>query len=222
MKKKAFLCFGLIVVCLSVVGCTKTTEDFVFGNLSEYTQIYYFGENENFYSTLSIGKRESDYLMNGKSGNCVDFSLLCVHLEQSVSSQTIVVTLKVNGEESQKELELNTLNDVYMIDLETIFTADENIEIKYNDSQIKLNPLSSDFSVDYKKAIKIASKELEDKILLKKSFSSLNAECYLRVLDKKANNFDGMFWCFTVLNVSNESYSVIISTENGSILAKSN
>lgn len=222
MKKMTFLGLGLIVVCLSVVGCAKNTEDYVFDNLSEYTQIYYYGENENFYSTLSIGKRESDYLMNGKSENCVDFSLLCVHLEQSISSQTIVVTLNINGEESQKELELNTLNDIYMIDLEISLTADDNIEVEYNNSQIKLNPLSSNFSIDYKKAIKIASKELEDQILLKKSFSNLNAECYLRILDKKANNFDGMFWCFTVLNVSNESYSVIISTEDGSILAKSN
>jgi len=42
----------------------------------------------------------------------------------------------------------------------------------------------------------------------------------LKVLDKKANNFDNLFWCFTLLTNKNESYSVIISTVDGSVLAK--
>lgn len=71
------------------------------------------------------------------------------------------------------------------------------------------------------KAIEIASKELSKFIMKEKKMSSLNAECYLRVLDKRANNFQDMFWVFTVVNTKNENYSVVISTVDGSVLSKS-
>ena len=108
-----------------------------------------------------------------------------------------------------------------MVDLEQKLSGEEVVSICVNGKILNLENLSKDFVVDAKKALQIACDELQDRITKTKSFNNLNAECYLRVMDKKANNFDGVFWCFSVLNVDNENYSVIISTENGSILAKS-
>ena len=220
MKKKVLLSVLLMLVCVCFVGCGKTTYDRVEDNMSELTTVYYYGEGENYYASLSSGQREENYLLNGKSEKKVDFSLLSVKTSQNLSAKLIKVKVKIGEEETERELEINGLNGCYMVDLEKCVTGDETIEVTYNGETVALTNLSKDFAVDDKKALEIGVKELEEKILACKSGNKLNAECYLRVLDKKANNFSDVFWCFTVINVNNESYSVIISTVDGKVLAK--
>lgn len=211
----------LFCVGITVFGCGKSTLSLVYDNMSEWTKVYYFGENESFYCSLSSGLREKNYLLNGTSEKKVDFALLTLNLNESSNQKILKVVVKIDGIESEKEMELNNLNNSYMLDLETAFSGNENVEVSYGGKTLVLENQSKDFAVGFEKALEIATRELEDKILLKKSFNKLNAECYLRVLDKKANDFDGVFWCFTVLNNANENYSIVISTVDGAILAKS-
>lgn len=220
MKKVALM---LMLFCVGFVclACGTTTEGLVKHNMSELTKVYFYGENDNFYCTLSSGERENEYLMNGISEDNVDFALLTLNFTNPISAKAVKVDVTIDGQTSQVELEINSLNSAYMVDLEKELTGEEEISVTYEGETLNMECLSKNFAVDYKQALNIASTEMEDKINLKKTYNSLNAECYLRVLDKKANNFDGTFWCFTVLNVDNENYSIIISTEDGSILAKS-
>lgn len=221
MKKKIALMLMLVCVGLTCFACGKTTVNHVKDNMSELSKVYYFGETEGFYCSLSSGQREKDYLLNGKCGESVDFALLSLNLTNPISSKVIKATVTIDGQASEVELEINSLNSAYLVDLEKELSGDEQISVVYEGTTLNLECLSSNFVVDYNKALEIASTEMEDKITAKKTYAGFNAECYLRVLDKKANNFDGVFWCFTVLNVDNENYSIIISTEDGSILAKS-
>lgn len=221
MKKKILLAFMLCFVGLSLCGCGANTLDMVKDNMSELTNVYYFGENADCYCSLSSGKREKEYLLNGQSGECVPFALLSLHPTENIAGKVVLVKVTIDGVESEKELEINSLNSAYMVDLEKEFSGEEKIAITFNGKVLTLECLSKNFAIDSQKALEIASKELADKITMKKSFSKLNAECYLRVLDKKANKQDGVFWCFSVLNVDNENYSVIISTTDGKVLAKS-
>lgn len=221
MKKK-FMLFGLITLLgITLFGCGKTTSDYVRDNLSECTTVYFYGECENFYATLSSGKREKTYLVNGKSEDKVDFSLLSVNLNSMNSVKLIKAKVTIDGVVSEQELEVGGISSQYMVDLEKKLTGSEKIEIEYNGEKLVLQNVSKDFVVDADKALDIASKQLESKICLLKNGSNLNAECYLRVMDKKANKFDDLFWCFTVVNARNENYSIIISTVDGSVLAKS-
>ncbi len=220
MKKK--ICLGLMLACLSIglFGCGKTTADYVEDNMSEWTSVFYYGEAENFYASISSGVREEPYLMNGSSENKVDFALLSVCFNEGLGQDLIKATLTIDGTQSEVELEINGLNNCFMVDLERRLTGDEVVTLSYEGQEISLENLSNNFVVNDQQAIEIASAELEEEITKLKSGSHLNAECYLRVLDKQANNFDGTFWCFTVINVENETYSIIISTADGSILAK--
>lgn len=221
MKKFGIL--AVILACVSVfaVGCGKNTSAYVRENMSEKTDVYFYGEAESFYATISSGTREETYLMNGKSEKAVSFSLLTVNFYGETVGNIITVNF-VNGENEQPiSLELNTLNSTYMIDLETRFSGDEKVAVIYKGTTLELQNESKDFGVSADQAIEIASKELSKFIIKEKKLSNLNAECYLRVLDKRANNFDDMFWVFTVVNVKNENYSVVISTVDGSVLSKS-
>lgn len=223
MKKRiGVLAIFVCAVGIFVAGCGKQTVDYVRENMSEKTEVYYFGETTEFYGTLSSGQREKDYLMNGKSEEKVDFSLLTLNFYNETLGNAITVNLTVDEKTSEVELELNTLNSTYMVDLEKKFSGEEKIFVEYMEEKFELSNVSKDFVISADKAIEIASKELASSIKKEKKFSNLNAECYLRVLDKRANNFDSMFWCFTVINNKNESFSVVISTVDGSVLAKSN
>lgn len=221
MKKKIFLSLVFAFLIVGLFGCDVLTVGLIEENLSEATNVYYLGENDVFYCTLSSGEREDPYLMNGVSESKKDFSLLNITPIENTSNKVIHATIKIDGQQNDVELEINGLNTIYMVDLERKLSGNEIVEVVYKDSAMTLSNLSQAFEINATEAIEIARDQLRDKIVLKKNYRGLNAECYLRILDKKANNFDGIFWCFTVLNIDNESYSIIISTENGDVLAKS-
>lgn len=221
VKKKILIVVFLIAISISCFACAKSSVNYVMENMSELTKVYYWGENNEFYCSLSSGEREEDYAMDGKHKGSAKFALLSFNLMQPISSSVVKLTVIVDGEEFEVEAEINSLKSSYLVDLERELDGDETVEVIYQGKSLGLDNLSNQFQVDYQEAIEIACKKFEDKIFSKKQFNNLNAECYLRILDKKANNFDGVFWCFTVLNVDNENYSIIISTADGSILAQS-
>ena len=219
MKKKIALTLMLLCVCGLCFGCGKNTSSYVLDNLSEVTKVYYFGQCDDFYAVLSSGTREKEYLIDGKSGDCTEFALLSLKMAENLSVPAFSVKVKINGEVLECEVEQNGM--YYMYDLARELSGSENVEIIYENTTLSLVNISKDFGVDYVRAVEIASENLKDKITLLKHGQALNAECYLRVLDKKANNFDDFFWCFTVVNINNENFSIIISTTDGKVLAKS-
>lgn len=221
MKKKIFLASLVVLICACLTACGQDLKSLVKSNMSELTEVYYYQEGENFYCSISSGVREEDYLMDGHSGECVDFSLLAINLAEVRASKIIKVNVTVDGVTQEVEAEINSLKSSYLYDFEIKFTGKEQISVEFEGETLKLEPISNNFQISSDEALQIASVELEDKILLKKQFNNLNAEGYLRVLDKRANNFNGVFWCYTLLNKDGSSFSVIISTQDGSILAKS-
>lgn len=221
MKNKIILSALLTCVCFCCFACGKSTFDLVENNMAEWTKTYFYAENSDYYANISSGEREKNYVMNGKSEERTAFALLTMNFSEELKVGVIKVNLTIDGNKSEKELEKNPFNNSYMIDLEVYLNGNEKISIEYNDKSLVLNAISNNFNINHTQALQIASEEFEKEIRAKKSFNNLNAEMYLRILDKNANEFDGLFWCFTVLNVDNESFSIVISTENGAILAKS-
>ena len=221
MKKKFVL--GLMIVFLGVTlfGCGMSTLKLVQDNMSEITKVYYFGENENFGATISCGEREENYIMNGKSDKLVDFCLLSVKLNNETQKELIKAKVYIDDEINDCELLLNKKNKAYMIDLEKTLNGQEKIFLEIDGHKQELIAISNDFQIDYNNALKIASENLEDKIVKAKSFVNLNAECYLRVLDKNSKDLNGTYWCFSVFNVDGENFSIIISKIDGSVFAKS-
>ena len=220
MKGKSFVLGVLLFALMGFVGCGVKTQDCVLENMSEVTKVFYFAENEKFYATLAIGQREKEYIMDGKSNTNVDFSLLSVCFFENQDKNSISVSVSINGVSSAYELEYNPMANAYMVDLEKKLGGEEKILISYDGATLELQNLSKQFGVNWEKAISIACVELKDKIEKEKQYSDLNGECYLKVMDKRENNFKDFFWCFTILNNQNESFSIIISTVDGTVLAK--
>ena len=219
MKKRFVLAF-LFVILFVLSGCGMKMVEKVEDNLSEVTQQFFFGEAEKMYVTLSVGEREENYLMDGKSHPKTDFSLFSVVFQEEIDKSVIIVEILIGDKKENVEMEYNSFSNSFMADLGKRDFSNKKVSISYEGNVVELENISNRFGVDWQKAVEIGCENLEDKIKKVINTSGVDAEFYLKVLDKKANNFDNFFWCFTLLTNKNESYSVIISTVDGSVLAK--
>lgn len=208
-----FVCSGLLLS-----ACGETINSYVAENMSEITYDYYFGESSQMFASLSVGERESEYLYNGESTQNVNFSLLTVGFEEDINKVAIIVSVKVGEETFMAELEYSSLDNVYMADIEKEINGQ--VEISYNDDKVILDKISDNFAINSNKAIDIACQNLSEQLSSCKSFNNFNAECYLRILDNKVNNFDQLYWCFTCIDKDGKSFSIIISIDDGKVLAK--
>lgn len=220
MKRKIFLCFLLVGVSLMFFGCGNNILKLVKDNMSEITEVYYYAEKQNFSVSISYGKRENEYITDGKSEDKVDFCLLSLNLKETSKDEIKTAKIIIDDNETSLELLRNPKNGAYMVDIEKKLSGSEKIDFIFENKSTTLQALSNDFKINHNKALEIAVGELEKEINKEKSYNNLNGECYLRVLNKDVNNLTLPYWCFTVFNTKGEDFSVIISTEDGSILAK--
>lgn len=208
MKK----CLALTLFALTAllfVGCGKVgVENF----MSECTTIYFAGSNEDGHASISVGERENPYIKDGVHEKTCEYSLICLDIG-GYYNMRLSVQVNINGRDNKVELEL--VNGTYMCDLEYKLKADDKITIKYNDKEIELKNVSSEFAIDYVKAIEIGSETLKAELAAQKD----GFECYLRVLGDM-NGENELFWCFTVLGRDGESKNCIIDVKDGSIIAK--
>ena len=221
MMKKLIVAFSLVFVLFGVAGCGKTINNFVEENMSEITKEFYFGENDSFYATLSVGERESTYLYNGQSTESVDFALLTLTFKSGSSDSTLEVVLNDGTNSYDVELLADDMSVGFMADVVNLFDFGETFTLNYEDLSVELTRISDEFGIDYQEALNIACENLKEELESQKSYNNFNAECYLRVLREKENSFDNLYWCFTCLDYEGESFSVVFSTVDGKILAKS-
>lgn len=219
MLKKIFVSLSLFVVMLGLTACGKTTKKWAVENMAEITKEYYFGENDDVFVTLAVGEREKDYLLNGQATELVNFSLLSLKFKEDNYARAEVVQVVSNDSKVDAEAKYNSFNDSYMVDIVDDVEIGESVSVVYEGETIVLK--KQNFAVDYEKAIEIATNELKEKLDEQKSFNHFEAECYLRVMSEKDRDFGGLYWCFTCLNYEGESFSVVISTSDGKILANS-
>lgn len=221
MMKKLIVAFSLVFILFGVAGCGKTINNHVKENMSEITKDFYFGENDSVYATLSVGERESSYLYNGQSTESVDFALLTLTFKNGSSLNTVEVVLNDGANSYDVELMSDDMSVDFMADIVNLFSFGEAFTLTYNNENVELTRISDEFGIDYQEALNIACENLKEELESCKIYNNFNAECYLRVLREKENNFDNLYWCFTCLNYEGESFSIVFSTVDGEILAKS-
>ena len=221
MMKKLIVAFSLVFILFGVAGCGKTINNHVEENMSEITKDFYFGENDSFYATLSVGERESSYLYNGQSTESVDFALLTLTFKNGSSLNTVEVVLNDGTNSYDVELMSDDMSVDFMADIVNLFSFGEAFTLTYNNENVELTRISDEFGIDYQEALNIACGNLKEELESCKSYNNFNAECYLRVLREKENNFDNLYWCFTCLNYEGESFSIVFSTVDGEKKKKS-
>ena len=219
MFKKIFVSLSLLLVVFGVTACGKTLDGYVLDNMAEITKEYYFGENDDMFVTLSVGEREEDYLLNGQATELVDYSLLVIKFKEENILRAITLVVQSGEDSADVEAEYNSFNNSYMVDIVDDITIGEDFSIVYDGQTVTLS--KQNFAINYENALQIACENLSDELEAQKSYNHFNAECYLRVMSGLDNDFSELYWCFTCLNYEGESFTVVISTADGSILASS-
>lgn len=219
MFKKIFVSLSLLLVVFGVTACGKTLDGYVLDNMAEITKEYYFGENDDMFVTLSVGEREEDYLLNGQATELVDYSLLVIKFKEENILRAITLVVQSGEDSADVEAEYNSFNNSYMVDIVDDITIGEDFSIVYDGQTVTLS--KQNFAINYENALQIACENLSDELEAQKSYNHFNAECYLRVMSGRDNDFSELYWCFTCLNYEGESFTVVISTADGSILASS-
>ena len=219
--KKVFIIVSVFLMMFVFTSCGKSDFEIVSANMSERTNVYYFGQNEKMCASLAYGEREKNYFMDGNSGDKIEFSLLTISFFDDVDYANINVMVSIDGVEFAQELEYVPSASGFMCDLQKTVSGSEKIEIKYENYAILIENISKKFGINSNKAIEIGCEEFKEKIEKLRKGSQFFGECYLKILDKRKNNFDNFFWCFTLLDENGNSFSVVISTVDGKILAKS-
>ena len=221
MTKKILVCLSLCLVCLGLAGCGKTINDVVRENMSELTQDFYYAENDDFVATLSVGEREEEYFYDGKKTDSVQFALLTLSFKEYLNEKIIKVQVASGDTSKIVEMEYNDLSGTFMADIVNEIEIGESVFVNFDGNVVELEKTSSNFTIQSNEAINIACENLQTELEELKSFSHFNGECYLRVLNQKENKFDDFYWCFTCIDNEGGNFSVIISTSDGSVLAKS-
>lgn len=216
--KKLFVCGILGVSSLMLFGCGSQVDrlTLVQDNMSEKSEVYFFSDNLNLPISIASGVREDPYGYDGESNDKCVFALIIARLDNSDNEY---VTVNIDGEEKQVLLEFNYRTGTHMADLEQTLTGDEVITVKFLDEEANLVCKSNDFKVDANQALEIGTENLSSFIDSLRSGNNFNGECYLKLLDNISGGFSDIFWLFSVYSADGEMQNVIISTENGSVLA---
>lgn len=217
MKKK-FLLLSILPLTILLGGCSVNYNQIAKENMSEITDAYFYGKCDEFEISLSSGQRENPYVYDGKHNESCDFALVVMNLNSKNDKESVVFS--IDGSAQSCVVEFNPITGTFMADLEKKLTQDDNVSVKFGNTQITLDCLSKDFKVDVDRAIEIGVSEFQENIENMFEKDNFKAECYLKVLDNLSNGYDKCFWCFSVVDANQNHYNVIIDTENGNILAK--
>lgn len=215
--KKNMWCLVALLPVIFALGCGAQPDMLsqVKDNMSEASDVYFASENDKLPITISSGRREEPYAYDGVSRPKCNFALVIASLD---SCESEMITISINGSSEDVILEYNYRTGTHLADLERRLSGDEEIEIKYVNEVAKMNCKSKQFNVSADEAVAIGSEKLADfiKPLCGKEFAG---ECYLKILDNISGGFNEVFWLFSVLNSEGEMRNVIISTQNGAVLA---
>lgn len=215
--RKVFCVIVLIICMFMVCGCDDSA-NIVLNNMSDLRINYFEGKNEIFYANLSCGYREENFAYDGESTRPIECGVLSFGYFEYCSYNSIEVELEINGNKNNFILEKSPYEEVYMADIEQILNKDDviYINLKNQNEKIQLNDTSSNWAVNYKKAINIASEYFIDTINNLYFNGQFNAECYLKIISKI--DYENKYWYFSIMDKTGETHSCVIDINSGEVI----
>ena len=213
--KKLVISIFVLFIPVFMFGCQKliALED----SMSEITKIYFTAETQDAKANISVGRREEDYIIDGKHTKNVDFSLISLKFNNLLPVNQIEVQLVINDVSTSVILDLNPANHYYMTDLGYKLNENDKILLNYGDLSLDFQNESKNFGIDYSEALKIAKSELGDKIEKYYNGKNFAGEGYLKVLTSQDDEGE-LFWVLTLVAKDGSRNNVVLSVVDGKIL----
>jgi len=226
MKKKLTIFLMLIVSVFSLVACGKS-EINLNQNLIEERNSLFTANDEIYTVTLSSGKREQDYALDGVVNPLVDFAVLTLSRNNSnpLANDTYSYTISINENVYSGELIKSPTDNSYSVDLEICIPADAVINAKIDFTGYRfdknLENVSNNFNIDKNKAIEIATNELKTELQNLISTKNNSFEVVMKLLkDHSDSELKTYYWYIGIVATNGETLGILIDTNTGDIIAK--
>jgi len=226
MIKKKILVFLLVVVSVfSFAACGKEKM-----NISNYIiedREHLFTANDDLYNvSLSSGKREVNYNLDGVVNELTDFAILSLARNdfKPLANDTYAYVVTINDENLTGFLTKNEIDNVYSTDLEIAIPADATINVKISFTGYSINKdlanTSNDFAVDKNTALNMANSELIKDVENITSDGS-NIEVVTKILkDHSSTELKKYYWYIGIVSTNGETLGILIDANSGEIIAK--
>ncbi|MDD4815933.1 MAG: hypothetical protein PHQ62_02185 [Clostridia bacterium] len=223
MKKFKILAI-IFAVAIIFCSCKFDIQGEVLDNISDVRYNLFEAKTENLTATLMCGMRESPYAYDGVSNSKCEFGIITITYKVRPETEAIPYTLRVGSAVFEGNLEENPFDHTYMVDIEKIVdnTASICLKLENFDSELQMACISSNWAVQYDNALTIAMQGVEDDLLQFFSSKKFLAECYLKIIFDQKSTTSPYFWYFGIIGENGTTVALIIDTETGEILTKSN
>ena len=219
MKKKVFLIFVaiLVVVCSVVfVSCNKDKTPTERGNISRTISAFYAGENDNFAVSIQSGKREKNFMADGKATDVVDFTELtilplkvhdCEEYVFVINGESATLSGKVKGNEFGE----------YIISVNLDFTP---ISVTIGEGEgaecISLTNVL-DGKLTSADVINIAETEFADRINGAKEAGDYCREIYVKLITGDRQNY---YYYVSYIGEGVDYWALLVNPATGEIVSK--
>ena len=202
-------------------GCTSKYERMLLNNIAEARQFMYTGENDGIKASFVCGCREEEYVANGIATPLKDFGVITFELpkDSQIDKSVAQFVLTIGANRYDGVLETNPFDGSLVADIGEIVNKEHNASAKLIAGEfvidIKLNLISDDWNVEYLDVVDIVVGKYKKEI---KSFIKDNLLCG-EVYIKMINGSGDYCWYFNLISTDGNSLSLVISKDNGEILA---
>lgn len=227
MKKYIFVFVCFITCFIVLTGCSSVEYRLAKENIAEIRECLYVGENKEINATLSCGKREKDYVINGYATELIEFGVLTFELLKPVDefeNFEPMFVLFVGTKRYDGVLEKNPFDGTYVADIKKNINTTDVVNAKIMcgtfSSEVNLNLLTDTWEINCEDALKIACKNQKENIKNFEENGAFLAEVYVKIVNDEEINKDEYFWYVNFVGRKGRNFAVIINTQNGEVMAE--
>ena len=226
MKNKNKVIFSFLGVCMCAAlvfgGCQVSSLENYKNQVSDIRENYFAGQSDNFYASFTSGMRESPYSFDGKSEEKVEFGVLTIAPKQALANTMLGYTISIDDQKYSGFFEESPFDNSYSADIEQKVDDSAKITLTVTDGQkeenISLECVSCNFQINAENALDLAYNELKED--LQTLCQDKGYEVYVKIVADLTQNVQDKYWLVLFCCECGDNISAIISTTDGTCLAK--
>lgn len=224
MKRK-YLVLALILCCLFCLSACGSSKINLCDYLIEERELLFTASDDVYNVSLSYGKRETNYNLDGVVNPLTDFAILSINKNdnKSLANDTYAYIININEEPLTGFLTKNETDNSYSTDLEISVPADAKINVKisftgYTFDQDLVNT-TREFTVDKNTALNIANEQLLNSVNNILSTNN-NIEVVTKILKDYSSDIKKYYWYVGVVSSNGETLGILLDAYTGDTIAK--
>ncbi len=191
-------------------------------NISDIRYNFFSGESDSWNISLTTGKRESPYVLDGKSEQLVDFGILSITPKNLDIYGVFTYLIEIDDLKFEGEFEKSPFDNSFAADIGSMCSNEAEIFVYISDGQNeevgKLSCISKEFFVDAETSLQICINEYSEDI--KEFLSNCEFEIYIKIITDMNSVSNDKFWYVMFLKDNGEFFSFIVDPIKSEIIAK--